>query len=123
VTTLFIIDDREPIRRALTLRLRRAPGIYVIGSAGDGHEGAALARIMRPDVVLLETKLSGGEGIEALRAIRAALPDTRVIILTSYVDDFERQVAMKAGAEAYLLKDIDSQKLADIIVGHAPVPG
>jgi len=122
MTTLFIIDDRESVRQALAQRLNRAPGIQVVGAASASQEGILQARTLRPDVVLLEPKLVGGHGLDALPAIRADNPSTRVIILTSYVDDFELEVAMRLGAERYLLKDIDSQRLADTILGRDEVP-
>ena len=116
VTTLLIIDNHESIRQALAQRLNRVPGIQVVGTAGDGAAGLAQARAACPDVVLLEPKLPDGQGLDVLRAIRAEQPGARVIVLTSYLDDFERRVALKAGAERYLLKDIDSEKLADVIL-------
>ena len=122
MTTLFIIDDRESVRQALAQRLNRAPGIQVVGGASASQEGILQARTLRPDVVLLEPKLVDGHGLDALPAIRADNPSTRVIILTSYVDDFELEVAMRLGAERYLLKDIDSQRLADTILGRDEVP-
>lgn len=123
VTTLFIIDDRAPIRQALTERLSRVPGVYVVGSASRCREAMAQIRAIHPDVVLLEPKIADCQGMDTLRAIRAELPDTRVILLTSYLDDFERQVALKAGAQAYLLKDIDSSQLAGVILGSPNAAG
>jgi len=120
VVTLFIIDHHEPIRQALAQRLSRVDGIEVLGAAGDSQEGIAQSRALHPDVVLLEPKLPDGQGLHVLRAIRADSPSTRVIILTSYVDDLEQQAALKAGAERYLLKDIDSEKLAEVILGRNP---
>lgn len=122
MTTLFIIDDRESVRQALAQRLGHVPGIHVVGSAGTSQEGITLARMMHPDVVLIEPKLADGQGLDALRVIRAEDPTVRVIVLTSYTDDFERQVAMKLGAEHYLLKNIDSQGLAEVILGHTAMP-
>ncbi|HLF26162.1 MAG TPA: response regulator transcription factor [Anaerolineae bacterium] len=116
--TLLIIDHHESIRRALAQRLSRVPGIQVAGVAGSSEEGIAQARTVHPDVVLLELKLHDGRGLDVLRAIRAENPAIRVIILTSYLDDFERQVALKAGAEQYLLKDIDSKRLSSVILGR-----
>lgn len=101
------------------MRLSRVPGINVVGMAGDSRQGIAQVRTLRPDVVLLEPKSNDGRGMEALRTIRAESPSVRVIALTSYLDDFERQVALNAGAEDYLLKDIDSNRLAEAILGHS----
>jgi DNA-binding NarL/FixJ family response regulator len=122
VTTLFIIDDRESVRNALAQRLSRVPGIHVVGTAGTSQDGINLVRIMRPDVILIELKLADGLGLDALRTIRAENPTTRIIVLTSYLDDFERQVALKLGAERYLLKHIDSQGLAEMILDQNAAP-
>lgn len=122
VTTLFIIDDRESVRQALVQRLSRVPGIQVLGTAGTSQDAIAQTRDTHPDVVLIELKLSDGLGLDTLRAIRADNPSTRVIVLTSYADDFERHLALKLGAERYLLKDINSQVLADAILGRNAVP-
>ena len=122
MTTLFIIDDRESVRNALAQRLSRVTGIHIVGSAGTGHDGVNLIRVTRPDVVLIEPKLADGQGLDALRRIRTENPDVRVIVLTSYLDDFERQVALKLGAERYLLKNIDSPGLAEAILGQNDVP-
>jgi len=122
VTTLFIIDDRESVRNALAQRLSRVPGIHVVGTAGTSQDGINLARIMRPDVILIELKLADGLGLDALRIIREENPTTRIIVLTSYLDDFERQVALKLGAERYLLKQIDSQGLAEMILDQNAAP-
>jgi DNA-binding NarL/FixJ family response regulator len=122
VTTLFIIDDRESVRQALVQRLSRVPGIQVLGTAGTSQDAIAQARDTHPEVVLIELKLSDGLGLDTLRAIRADNPSTRVIVLTSYADDFERHLALKLGAERYLLKDINSQVLADAILGRNAVP-
>jgi RimJ/RimL family protein N-acetyltransferase len=106
------------VRRALAQRLDRVPGIQVVGSASAVQEGIRQTHDLRPDVVLLEPKLAGGHGLDALRAIRDDNPSARVILLTSYIDDFELEVAMRLGAERYLLKDLDSQRLADVILGR-----
>lgn len=117
MTTLFIIDSHLSIRQALGQRLSYVPGIDVIGTAGGSRDGVAQVRAAHPDVVLLELKLADGGGMETLRAILAERPSPRVIVLTSYLDDVERQAALKAGAEQYLLKDIGSERLAEEIVG------
>lgn len=122
MTTLLIIDDRESVRHALAQRLSRVNGIDIIGSAGTSQDGINLARATHPDVVLLELKMADGQGIDALRLIRAETPPARVIVLTSYRDDFEQQVALKLGAERYLLKDIDSPGLAKVILGQNNAP-
>jgi DNA-binding NarL/FixJ family response regulator len=113
---LLIIDHHEAIRQALVQRLSRVSGIRVVGTAGSTQEGIAQAHAQRPDVVLLEPKLPDGQWLHVLRALRVENPAVRIIILTSYRDDFEHQSAMQAGAEHYLLKTIDSESLAQAIL-------
>ena len=108
---LLIIDDRDTVRQALEELLGHAPEIDLVGSAGSTAEGLQAVRALSPDVVLLEIKLADGSGLDACRRILEVAPSTRVIILTSYMDESERQAAFQAGAASYVLKDIDSQRL------------
>jgi DNA-binding NarL/FixJ family response regulator len=107
----LIIDDRETVRQALEARLRHAPEIEIVGSSGSSEEGIQAALSLAPDVVLLEVKMADGKGLDTCRHIKQAHLNTDVIILTSYVDEAERQAAFQAGASSYVLKDIDSQRL------------
>lgn len=120
--TLFIIDHNASIRRALAQRLGHVKSIHILGTAGTSQDGINLARALKPDVILLEPKLSDGKGLDVLQAIRANNPSARIIILTSYLDEFEQQVTLKHGAERYLLKDIDSGKLTEAILGSDADP-
>ncbi len=108
---LLIIDDRETVRQALEARLSHAPEIELVGSTGSSDEGVQAVLDLSPDVVLLEIKMADGRGLDTCRRITQARPSTAVIILTSYVDEAERQAAFQAGASSYALKDIDSQRL------------
>jgi len=108
---LLIIDDRETVRQALEDRLSHAPEIELVGAAGSAEEGMEAVRTLAPDVVLLEIKMADGSGLDACRRIVEAAPASHVIVLTSYMDEAERQAAFRAGAASYVLKDIDSQRL------------
>ncbi len=108
---LLIIDDRESVRQALEARLSHAPEIELVGSTGSSDAGVQAVLDLSPDVVLLEIKMADGRGLDTCRRITQARPSTAVIILTSYVDEAERQAAFQAGASSYALKDIDSQRL------------
>lgn len=110
-TRLLIIDDRETVRQALEDRLSHAPEIELVGAAGSAEEGMEAVRTLAPDVVLLEIKMADGSGLDACRRIVEAAPSSHVIVLTSYMDEAERQAAFRAGAASYVLKDIDSQRL------------
>lgn len=112
---LLIIDDRESVRQALEARLGKAPEIELVGSTGSSQDGLCIVREHQPDVVLLEIKMADGSGLDTCRQIVAENAAISVIILTSYVDEAERQAAFRAGASRYILKDIDSQRLIKAI--------
>lgn len=108
---LLIIDDRETVRQALEARLSHAPEIELVGSAASSEEGVRTALDVSPDIVLLEIKMADGKGLDTCRRITQANSSIAVIVLTSYMDEDERQAAFQAGASSYVLKDIDSQRL------------
>jgi two-component system response regulator DevR len=112
-TKLLIIDDRESVCQAFEARLSKAPEIELVGSTGSSQQGIQLVSEKQPDVVLLEVKIADGSGLETCRQIVAN--GTSVIILTSYVDEAERQAAFEAGASRYVLKNIDLERLVKAI--------
>jgi len=114
---VLLVDDQEIVRQGLTTILKYAPGIVVVGQASDGEEAVALARALRPDVVLMDLKMPRLGGIPATRRINAELPDTQVIILTTYDTDDLVFEGIKAGAKGYLLKDAASETLVEAIRG------
>jgi DNA-binding NarL/FixJ family response regulator len=108
---VYIVDEHEPVRGALAERLARAEGIAILGHSGEFSQVVTDSANDHPDVVLLEIKRTDGMGIELLRQL-AHLPDPpQVIVLTSYPTEWEKDAARRAGAAAYLLKDIDSDEL------------
>jgi two-component system response regulator DevR len=108
---LLIIDEHEAVRQALVSRLQQTGKLEVVGSTGSSEEGLLQVDALSPNVVLLETKRSDGAGLETCRGIAHSYPGTTIIVLTSYVDEEERQAAYMAGAARYVLKDIDSAQL------------
>ncbi|MFW6135424.1 MAG: response regulator [Chloroflexota bacterium] len=108
---LLIIDDHDDVREALEARLSAAPEIDVIGCTSSWELGLQRALKLEPDVVLLETKRTDGEGLEALQCLADRCAGAEVIVLTSYLDAEERDVAWSNGAARYLLKDIDTDRL------------
>lgn len=123
-TRVLIIDEHEAVRQALEERLRSAGDLDVVGCTGCWEEGLHLAVQQSPDVVILETKRSDGEGMTALRQLRAECPSARIVVLTSYPEPEERQQALQAGAVRYLLKEVGSEPLVQEIrrLAHPAVP-
>jgi DNA-binding NarL/FixJ family response regulator len=117
---VLIADDHPVVRQGLRTYLELQPDIVIAGEAGGGFEAAAQAERLRPDVVLLDMVMPGGDGIEALRRIRAGSAAPRVVMLTSFPADDRVLDAMRAGAAGYLLKDAQpAELLAAIRSAHA----
>lgn len=114
---VLLVDDQQIVRQGLATILKYAEGIEVAGQAGDGQEGIALARDLRPDVVLMDLKMPRLGGIPTTRQICAELPGTHVVILTTYDTDDLVFEGIKAGAEGYLLKDASGETLVEAIRG------
>lgn len=114
---VLLVDDQQIVRQGLATILKYAPDIEVVGQAGDGEEAISLARDLRPNVVLMDLKMPRLGGIPATRQICSELPDTHVIILTTYDTDDMVFEGIKAGARGYLLKDASSETLIDALRG------
>ncbi len=108
---LLIVDDHEVVRQGLVSLLGRRPEFNVVGEAGTVAEAIEAARRFRPDLVIMDVRLPDGSGIEACREIRAEMPDTRVVMLTSYPDEEAVLSAIIAGASGYLLKQVRARDL------------
>ena len=106
------MDDHAVVREGLRTFLDLQEGLEVIGEAADGEEAVQLAGRLQPDVILMDLVMPKLDGLEAMRRLRESLPATRVIVLTSYLDDERLLPAMRAGAAGYLLKDVQPQELA-----------
>lgn len=112
---VLIVDDHALFRRGLELVLRGEPDIEVVGEAGDGIEAVERATELRPDVVLMDVRMPGANGIEAARRIREAQPSVRVVILTVSEDDDDFFAAIRAGVNGYLLKEVSIDEVADAV--------
>jgi DNA-binding NarL/FixJ family response regulator len=108
---LLVVDDHEVVRQGLVSLLDRRPGFQVVAEAGTVEQAIAQARLHQPDIVVMDVRLPDGSGVEACREIRAELPGTRVIMLTSFPDDEAVLSAIVAGAAGYLLKQIRARDL------------
>ena len=109
---VLLIDDSPIIRLGLRSALEDCPDIQIIGEAGTAAEGVAAAARHKPDVVLLDLHLPDKSGLHACRELKQARPQTQVLILTSSNNERNLQDAMSAGAQGYLLKDVDGTALA-----------
>jgi DNA-binding NarL/FixJ family response regulator len=101
---VLIVDDQPVIRRGLRMWLDLEPNVAVVGEAATGEEALQIARRLKPDVVLMDAELPGMDGVAATAAIRAALPTTRVIVLSLHADAPTRARALAAGAAAFIGK-------------------
>lgn len=116
-TTLrvMLVDDHEVVREGLRALLDRREGMKVVGEAGTVAQAIEVALREKPDVVVMDVRLPDGTGVEACREIRAELPATKMIMLTSYADEEAVMASILAGASAYLLKQTRGQQLAEAV--------
>jgi DNA-binding NarL/FixJ family response regulator len=112
---VMLVDDHQVVREGLKSLLELRAGLRVVGEAASVAEAIDVAAREHPDVVVMDVRLPDGSGVEACREIRAARPDTRMIMLTSYADDDAVMASILAGASAYLLKRTSGRQIADAI--------
>jgi DNA-binding NarL/FixJ family response regulator len=116
---VLITDDHSVVRQGLRMFLSLDPDIQVVGEASDGREALDMARILRPDVVLMDLLMPVMAGIEATQLIRKEMPDVEVVALTSVLEDASVTGAVRAGAIGYLLKDTNVEELHRAVRGAA----
>ena len=109
--TCLIVDDHEVVREGLRLSLSRAPHIRVIGEAGDGESAIALAERRRPDVVIMDVRMPGMDGLEATKILTEKVPETAVLIFTAYSERSLLSRGLESGAKGYILKEAPHQTL------------
>jgi DNA-binding NarL/FixJ family response regulator len=141
--TVLIVDDQSLMRMGFAMVLKAEPDIDVVGEAGDGAQAIALAAELHPDVVLMDVRMPGMDGIEATRRIVTSSPSTRVIVLTTFDLDEYAIGALRAGASGFLLKDVRpadlvaaihsvasgdatisprvTRRMLDLFAGHLPI--
>ena len=103
--TCLIVDDHEVVREGLRLSLSRAPNIRVIGEAGDGESAVALAERRRPDVVIMDVRMPGMDGLEATKLLMEKVPESAVLIFTAYSERSLLSRGLESGAKGYILKE------------------
>jgi len=111
VIRVLIADDQRAVREGLAMLVGLTEDIDVVGAAANGVEAVQLAGELHPDVVLMDLRMPEMEGAEATRKIRAAQPDTQVLVLTTYADDESLFPALQAGAHGYLTKDASAEEI------------
>jgi len=112
---VLIVDDHAVVREGLRVFLQLQDGIAVAGEASDGAEAIDRARDLRPDVILMDLVMPELDGVDAMRQLRATAPESRVIVLTSFLDDHRLLPAIQAGAAGYLLKNAEPAEIARAI--------
>lgn len=112
---VLLVDDHEMVRIGLAAVLSTEEGIELVGEASSGEEGIRLAQQYKPDVVLMDLVMEGMDGIETTRKLLSLVPDCKVIVLTSYIDDEKIYPVIEAGAFSYLLKTSRASEIAHAI--------
>ncbi len=112
---VLLADDHPVVRRGLAALLGTLDELVVVGEAEDGAAAVREAQLTTPDVVLMDVRMPGMDGVEATRRIRAAVPEVAVLMLTMYDDDATVFTAMRAGAQGYLLKGAEQDEIVDAV--------
>jgi NarL family two-component system response regulator LiaR len=117
---VLIVDDHAVVREGLRAFLQTQEGMNVAGEAADGNEALEAATRLRPDVILMDLVMPELDGVTAMRTLRERVPDARVIVLTSFLDEDKLLPALRAGAAGYLLKNAEPKELARAVrAAHA----
>jgi NarL family two-component system response regulator LiaR len=112
---VLVVDDHAVVRQGLRTFLELQGDIEVVGEAADGEQALAAVAVLEPDVVLMDLVMPRLDGVSAIERLRAVAPATRVIVLTSFLDEDKVLPAVRAGAAGYLLKDVQPAELVRAI--------
>lgn len=115
ITRVLVVDDQQLVRDGIASLLRMQEGITVVGTATNGEEAVAQAMILQPEVILMDVRMPGMDGVQATVQILKQLPSTSILMLTTFDDDEYVRNALRAGARGYLLKDLPAHELAHAI--------
>ena len=113
--SVLIVDDHEVVREGLRLSLSRASHIRVIGEAGDGAAAVGLVERRKPDVVIMDVRMPGMDGLEATKLLTEKVPDSKVLIFTAYSERSLLSRGLESGAKGYILKEAPHQTLVRAI--------
>ena len=123
---VLIVDDHPLFRRGLVQLLRTIPAFVLVGEAASGAEGLALARELRPDLILLDLNMRDGDGLDMLRGLRTARSKARVVMVTVSDSGEDVVAALRGGAEGYLLKDMEPEAMLEalqaVAAGRVVIP-
>lgn len=108
---VLIVEEHDKVRREMAVRLGGEAHLELVGAAVPGEEAVAMVQRAQPDVILLGLGMKAERGLDICRKVAAIAPEARILVLTSYEDEAEKQEAHKAGACRYLLKDLHSREL------------
>jgi len=114
VRRVLIVDDAEDLRMLLRFRMERAEQLEVVGEAADGLEAVEQARLLQPDLVILDVAMPHMDGLQALPLIREAVPEVRVIMLSAFNEDTMAESARQAGADHYVVKGSSLSELVEL---------
>lgn len=115
VIRILVVDDHAVVREGLRAFISGKSDMVLVGEAGDGQEAVLQARSLQPDVILMDLVMPGKNGIQAIQEIRGENPEARILVLTSFDEDYRVFSAVKAGALGYILKDSSPQELVEAI--------
>jgi DNA-binding NarL/FixJ family response regulator len=112
---VLIVDDHAVVCKGIQMIVNTEPAIQLVGEAADGREAVAQVHRLQPDVVLMDLVMPDGDGIAAMNTIKRKYPHIKVIVLTTFEDDYRIRTSLEAGADGYLLKDADGEALLQAI--------
>lgn len=111
---VLVVDDHALVRSGIA-SLLRANDIEVVGEAGNGLEAIEKNRLLKPDIILMDVKMPGCNGLEATRLIKAEMPQARIVMVTAFDDDEDLFEAMKNGAAGYILKNVKAEEFINLL--------
>jgi DNA-binding NarL/FixJ family response regulator len=109
---VLLVDDHAVVRMGLRSFFDLQDDIEVVGEAGDGSEGVALARRLKPDVILMDLMMPNMDGLTAIARIKGEMPESEIVAVTSFIEEEKVTAALEAGASGYLLKDAEAEEVA-----------